>query len=53
MRVKSESVAPTRPLFEFNRGKLAAEQAAREDAERQLLAAKSEMEAFANAALGG
>ena len=46
MRVKSESVAPTRPLFEFNRGKLAAEQAAREDAERQLLAAKSEMEAL-------
>jgi len=45
-RAKSESTAPARPLFEFNKGKLAAEQAAREDAERQLLAAKSEMEAL-------
>ena len=32
-----------RPLFEFNKGKVAAERAAREDAERKLRAAQSEM----------
>ena len=42
-KVESET-SVQRPLFEFNKGKVAAERAAREDAERKLRAAQSEMD---------